>query len=1441
MASREDWDWRKTFHSGYVNQKKDKFEVIPVGSRSFTIDGLTLKADNEASRDRWIRELEHAAEEEENVDMFIDDCKRELESVTKSSLPDVLDWMTGILTILKDARTTRDAIAYIGNHLANTGFVGAIVHCFKFTLKLTLKNYLTNAMLQKVASGDECDDVDKILYITRRLIWRLAFASKAFALALTSTDYLHYIVQDLKQVLLLPDQEWKDGNYLIFSSLDVIQQCARSGVKKERLYEFGGVYTISSMLRKTSSNKIQLAAYMALAHMVKEEDVRHLRIDEDFLAYIIDLLKKAIPNTGHNVTIDRASGYYTEVLELFDTLDGLCVLEENRKMIFDKGIIKHIEDVTKSCVNADLTNVTLEEETMSTLRLIDRLCHSTFAKRALKNNETIANSIIALLNVDSQKVKEKAKVVQSRIQSVELPRSLRSLDEDFIMRFKNALRYGTTPDRHIRLMVLGHKGAGKSSLCRRLIDKDLKGIESTEGIDLYVQQLIVDLVTSRWIVQNKGAELDSPVIKLANAMEGTDIDNCDKDDVTVQSHNQTLPQGSADSLEDIDLNASNHSEYKTEEEEESDDEFEDALEYLDLKNEIKGQMTTLEQVLHTRLSHDFNDKIYANISLFDFAGEQIYYESHQMFLAPECVYIIVVDLTEAEKGHKSVIDEARFWLASILDYTAIGKDEGNNTVYNTVCQCPPVLLVGTHKDKLRFKTDKEKENFGLNVLQDLLSAPELERIGKYSFAGMFVVDNTIIDPVIGKLKMAVIDAAKSHEKWERPIPTKWFPLENEVMKLRAKGQKLMEFDSLIELNEALEYPLQQEDITVFLKYLHAEGLVFFEGESMRNLIIIDLQWVINVLKHIITTENMMKRICSPNLHKKQQMLITEAKLFPEYAEEVLKNFDVNLTSCHIKSVLLFMEKMNLISRYAATQPDFWIVPCMLKATHYATVLEELKFDQQIKTCVFYLDTENTGMGNAFSSQMMAACIGKWSLVKVKGRLVLYRNIASFKIDDRWRMLIHIEEAVVQAVIYTFSQEETYIPHGIGEDARLFLEKACKSIIERNQKVAHIRRCVQCTLKIKADSNPVEFTSLMKCREIECCEGMSDHLHVIGLKSLQHWITLENVPTEHKGLSEPIAGTDTVRMVKKQEVTSTFPKFPPLSMKKRELQELSDRKGVLMKAYDDSFTDESLKTVLLCCDSVGMLKSDHGISTVFRVGTNRILTTFHSVEVLMLQKTEQGLILNHENLSGESIVVIFNNELFRLAPCLEAYDANLDYAVLTINPGPNQSLPPPLVPLPTHVPPDLHRLTAIIGFGHTCHERKTVDPHVPILSHTDEQLQQAVLWVQENKKNIQEQLIFCGNDGYKATEAYSVLNRDDKLCLRSIMGKGGSGSPGIVLTPNGPRVIAMLQGGLPSFYWALPEELRNYIPLEFRVEFGIWMGAIQHHIENADIRQDIFPD
>lgn len=56
-----DEDWRKTFHSGYVNQKKDKFEVIPVGSRSFTIDGLTLKADNEASRDRWIRELEHAA------------------------------------------------------------------------------------------------------------------------------------------------------------------------------------------------------------------------------------------------------------------------------------------------------------------------------------------------------------------------------------------------------------------------------------------------------------------------------------------------------------------------------------------------------------------------------------------------------------------------------------------------------------------------------------------------------------------------------------------------------------------------------------------------------------------------------------------------------------------------------------------------------------------------------------------------------------------------------------------------------------------------------------------------------------------------------------------------------------------------------------------------------------------------------------------------------------------------------------------------------------------------------------------------------------------------------------------------------------------------------------------------------------------------------------
>ncbi|OWF38143.1 uncharacterized protein LOC110466634 [Mizuhopecten yessoensis] len=1445
-----DKDWRKTFHSGDVNQKEKKFKVTPIGDLSFKIDKLTLKSDNEACRNRWIRELAHAADEEENVDLFIDDCKRDLENASIGSLPDILNWVTGILAILKDARTTREDLACIGNHLANSGFVSAVVRCFKFALHCTQTLYLTNVVLETVATSDDCDDVDKILYITRRLIWRLSFASKAFAVAITCTDYLHYVVQDLKQVLLSPEQDWEDGNYLIFSALDVIQQCARSGVKKEKLYEFGGVYTIACILRQTSSNKIKLAAYMALSHMVKQDDVKHLKIDEAFLIYLLDLLKKAIPNSGHNVTVDRASGYYTEVLELFDTLDGLCSLEENRKMIYDNGIIKNVADVTESCAKEDLSNLTNEEETLSTLRLIDRLCYSLYAKRALKTNETIVTSIDILLGVDNKKVRDKARAVQTRIQAVELPRSILRLDTDTVLRYKTALRCGTTPDRHVRVMVLGHKGAGKSSLCRRLLDDDLEGIDSTEGIDLYIQKILVDLKTLEWTIQNKGAELDSPINKLAKVMD--DIDGADSHTNNIPNPDQNQsPQQHAKKSNNHPENANPILVYRREEsqEGESEDEFEDALEYLsEIECPTHSQMTTLQQVFQSRIAHDFLDEDHASISLFDFAGEQIYYATHQIFLAPECVFILVVDLSEVEKGHDSVIDEARFWLASILDYSAIRKDEGNGMVF----QCPPVVLVGTHKDKLPFKTDREKEAFGLKTLQDVLSVPELDCLGKANFAGVCVIDNTIIDPAMADLKTAVIDAAKSQEKWERPIPTKWLSFENEVMKLKAKGEKILDFDLLRKLNAAIECPLESDaEIIAFLKYLHAEGLVlFFEGESLTNLVIIDLQWAINAFKHIITTERVIKRICSPGLYKMQHQLNTEAKLYPEYVEEILKNFDVNLTPTHIKSVLLYMEKLNLISKCLITRPDYWIVPCMLKTTQLLVVLEELQFDRQVKTCVLYLDTHSPGMKNAFSSQLMAACIEKWSLVTAKGRCVLFRNIASFKIDMCWRLLLHLEEGVVQAVIYRYSQAETNIPRGLGEETRLFLEKTCSSIIQRYQKVVRVRSCVQCSLKTKAASTPVECTSLLKHKELQCCEGTSNQLHVIGLESLQHWFKVEN--TDQRDLTEP-TGPAHVASNKNEVMThqkELLPKFPRVSVRQRNKsglhfpQEPTAKVGkdVFMKDYDDSFTETSLHVLLLCCESVGMLKSDHGTCTVFRVGTNSALTTFHSVNKILLEKTTTGFKWNFDNLSRENTVVIFNQGVsFSLLPCLEAYDADLDYAVLTLSPCPNMTLPPPLMPLSTNDSPD--RLAAVIGFGHTRHDQKTVDPHVPILSSVDEQLQQAEQWVRENEPAIQECLRLNGENEYKVSEAYAVLNKDNKICIRSTMEKGGSGSPGLAFTPNGPRVLTMLQGGLPSFFWALPHDMRGYVPLAYRVEYGISMWAIQNHIEQAlgrpDLRQDIF--
>lgn len=79
--------------------------------------------------------------------------------------------------------------------------------------------------------------------------------------------------------------------------------------------------------------EIKMATFLTLSHILHEEDYHLLKIDEDFMTYFLDLIKKAIANGSRFVNICSKVGHLTEIREMFDAFSKVYRLRENQEVI----------------------------------------------------------------------------------------------------------------------------------------------------------------------------------------------------------------------------------------------------------------------------------------------------------------------------------------------------------------------------------------------------------------------------------------------------------------------------------------------------------------------------------------------------------------------------------------------------------------------------------------------------------------------------------------------------------------------------------------------------------------------------------------------------------------------------------------------------------------------------------------------------------------------------------------------------------------------------------------------------------------------------------------------------------------------------------------------------------------------------------------------------
>ena len=443
----------------------------------------------------------------------------------------------------------------------------------------------------------------------------------------------------------------------------------------------------------------------------------------------------------------------------------------------------------------------------------------------------------------------------------------------------------------------------------------------------------------------------------------------------------------------------------------------------------------VEKMLQEEENANHEDYIYS--VLWDFGGQSVYYETHPIFLTEKAIYILVSDLSrDPDKNaippvktglfedkvdsdcSKTNLDYLDFWMSSIYSLVSADVRSSQETAPNVVPRrLPPVFLVCTHADV----------PFGGSNARDLALKTygflQHKTYKEHLYKDVFVVDNTKSGSEeecteVKRLREEVLAVAKELQLTKEEIPVKWLRYEN---KLRKKHDKWITLEEAKRI--ALEdCGIQEDEFSTLLNFLHDQRIVIhFSGSpELERMVILDPQWLVDVLKNVITvrrfkhTEHPVKDLWI----QLEETGILDEKLIDHAWRDLLDNQENH------KSLIAVMERLSLISPWPSSKDSKqYLVPSMLMSPPTDDVLQLL---DSVNVPSLFVTFESgrvpLGLFSRLISHFFQWCGEEW---KSKVSPQLFHNFAMFHIlpDQGISVMFWCHSAAIEVAIYSTDNDE----------------------------------------------------------------------------------------------------------------------------------------------------------------------------------------------------------------------------------------------------------------------------------------------------------------------------------------------------------------------------------------------------------------------------------
>ncbi|XP_078353415.1 uncharacterized protein LOC144638111 isoform X1 [Oculina patagonica] len=489
--------------------------------------------------------------------------------------------------------------------------------------------------------------------------------------------------------------------------------------------------------------------------------------------------------------------------------------------------------------------------------------------------------------------------------------------------------------------------------------------------------------------------------------------------------------------------------------------------------------------------------------IWDFAGQAVYRAIHPIFMSPEAVYVLAFDLSKTlfdraggnggenhsvpnPESEDSNLDHIMRWMDLVH---ALKRSTDGETL-------PPVILVGTHADCV--KEDSEKI---MDCLLDRFCRSKTV-LGEH-IAGSIAVDNTRAgkavgqeDPQIVPLRRLILDVANKMPHTKKEVPLQWLYIESKIQEQAQNGVKYIPKGSFKE--EIIEKVCKVQDagdVEPILHFLHDRGTVIYheQANNPNSLVVLDPQWLVNVLCKIITV--VPSREEKINIRSHRIKLQEKGILAKELLDHACKELGVD----HVEQSLLFlMEKFNLLFRCPSMDnEEIYLVPCMLTERPGKEIIPTA--NGALPSPVYLTFKTEYVPAGLFSR--LVVHFGVWAATKSScEQQQIYANAARFVLDGKNFLGLVCFKSVIK--LHLWSQDNSD-PFGDGDSGfHSEVYSYLKNSLEKMREECHWLRslswklCVQCRLcagKIDSNTGNCIWHDTNGCLHDDCA-------HYISLKT-----------------------------------------------------------------------------------------------------------------------------------------------------------------------------------------------------------------------------------------------------------------------------------------------------------------------------------------------------